>query len=276
MNWRRVLIWLVSIVAGLFLVLLGYLYFAQERIIFLPRSAINQTPADIGLNAENVTLTIDDEVTLHGWYFPVDSTRPTVLFCHGNAGNISNRLETAQFLVSTMHVNLMLFDYRGYGQSTGEPSEEGIYTDARTFRNWLTTEQKIPLNKIVLFGRSLGGAVAVQMATEYDCRGLIVESSFTSIPEMAAAIYPWLPARYLARIKMASIDKIGRVKFPILITHSPNDDLIPYWMGEKLYEASSAPKRFGKLNGRHNELDHYHSPEYRAQLEWIFTGSGEN
>ena len=262
------LLWIIIGAVGILIAMMAYLYFNQERIIFLPRSDFELTPEDIGLTYEEMSIRMDDEVTVHGWYFPYGNDGPTVLFCHGNAGNISHRLETAEYLVS-LGANVLLFDYRGYGKSTGHPTESGLYVDAQTCFDWLVNEKDIPPENIVLMGRSLGGAVAVELATSNDCRGLIVESSFTSVPDMAQIVYPWLPIKFIVRHKFASIDKIAEVKMPVLVLHSKADEMIPYAMGQRLYEATTAPKKFMEITGDHNLLEYYGLSEYRDNLIWI-------
>lgn len=274
MNWLRMLTAIIVGVIGLLAAILVYLYLNQEQIMFLPGADFELTPEQFGLEYEEMTLKIDEEVTVHGWYFPADPEGPTVLFCHGNAGNISHRLETAQYLVS-LGANTLLFDYRGYGKATGSPTETGLYTDAQAALEWLTLVKNVPADKLVIFGRSLGGAVAVELATKNECRGLIVESAFTSMPDMAQAVYPWLPVKFLVRHKLSSIDKIGDVKSLVLVMHSPIDEIIPFWMGRSLYEATTAEKRFMELKGAHNILEYYHSDEYRDNLLWILDGPGD-
>lgn len=268
MNWLRMLTVIIVGVIGLLVAMLVYLYLNQERIIFLPQADFVVTPEQLGLEYEEMTLKIDDEATVHGWYFPADPEGPTVLFCHGNAGNISHRLETARYLVS-LGANILLFDYRGYGKATGSPTERGLYADGQAALEWLTREKKVANDKLVIFGRSLGGAVAVELATRNECRGLILESAFTSMPDMAQAVYPWLPVKFLVRHKLSSIDKIGDVKIPVLVMHSQTDEIIPYWMGRSLYEATTAEKKFMELEGAHNNLEYYYLSEYRKNLLWI-------
>lgn len=274
MNWFRMFIWIIVGSVGLLASILIYLYVNQERLIFLPQSGFEVTPEDFDLEYEELTLTVEAGTTVHGWYFPVDPDRPTILFCHGNAGNISHRLETAEYLVS-LGLNTLLFDYRGYGQALGSPTENGLYADAQACLEWLKREKNLPADKLVIFGRSLGGAVAIELASRNECRGLIVESAFTSMPEMAQAVYSWLPVKFLLKHKLASIEMIGDVKSPVLIMHSRTDEIIPYWMGRRLYEATKSQKRFMELTGYHNSLEYYGSDEYRDNLLWLINGSPE-
>ena len=274
MNWLRMLAWIIVGSIGLLAAILAYLYLNQERLIFLPRSDFEITPENFDLEYEELTLTLDEGTTVHGWYFPADPDRPTVLFCHGNAGNISHRLETAEYLVA-LGVNTLLFDYRGYGKATGHPTEKGVYADAQACLDWLRREKNVSTDKLVIFGRSLGGAVAIELASKNECRGLIVESAFTSVSEMAKTVYPWLPVKFLVKHKLAAIDKIGEVKSPVLVLHSRTDEIIPYWMGRRLYEATRSQKKFMELTGYHNNLEYYRSDEYRDNLLWIINGPGE-
>ncbi|UCC44356.1 MAG: alpha/beta hydrolase [Candidatus Zixiibacteriota bacterium] len=261
----RIMLWLVITVLGVVVALLAFLYFGQGKIIFIPSRSIDATPADAGLAYEDVYIEVDDGVQIHGWYARQNSSAPTVLFCHGNAGNISHRISTAQML-NELGVNYLMFDYRGYGRSGGSPSEENAYGDAAAAYRWLRTEKGVPAESLFVFGRSLGGAVGVELSTAQDCAGLILESTFTSISDMGKRIYPFLPVKLLVRYRFASIEKMSRVKCPLLVAHSADDELIPYEMGKRLYEAGSEPKGFVEFSGGHNDLDCLHDEKYRRSL----------
>lgn len=261
------LFWLIIVAVGVFAAISVYLYFNQKSMVFFPIRELMATPGSVGLEFEDVAVVTDDNVRIHGWYLPGDSSVTKVfLFCHGNAGNISHRLETIEFM-RQLGAAVLIFDYRGYGQSEGNPSEEGIYADARACYHWLIDKKGFRPEDIVIFGRSLGGAVGVDLASNVLCGGLIVESSFTSASDMARRIFPILPTSLIIRYKFASLEKIKSVICPVLVTHSPEDDIVPYDMGQKLYEAAPGPKQFLKLFGGHNDRGYLGMPQYRAAFE---------
>ena len=271
MKVLKMLLWIPVIIVVLYLVVTLYIYFNQDKLVFYPSDNIAITPDQLGLGFETVELKISDSVTIHGWFISPKEKKSNkvVLFCHGNAGNISHRLETAEYL-SELGVTLFLFDYRGYGYSTGSPSEEGIYEDALTAYNWLIESKRYNPQEIIIFGRSLGGAVGVELASRVKCGGLIVESSFTTVTEMGQKLFPIFPIRQLIRYKFDSFTKIKTVQCPILITHSPDDDLIPFWMGEKLFEQAPEPKNFVKLSGSHNSREYFDNTAYKKALLSLF------
>jgi len=249
---------LSSLLIGVVLVytlLLAAVYLNQHRLLYLPNvpaRALVSTPAHYGLAYENVHLKTQDDVSLHGWFVPVAEATRTVLFLHGNAGNISHRLDSLAIFVR-LGWQVLIIDYRGYGQSSGTPSETGTYLDATAAWRYLTETKGIAGEHIVLFGRSLGGAVAVELATRVDAGALLVESSFTSVPDMAAKLYPFLPVRWLARLHYGSLNRIGRVQCPVLVLHSEDDEIIPFTQGQSLYQAAPDPKAFFAMRGGHNE-----------------------
>jgi len=267
MKVLRMLFWLISIVIFVLLSMSIYLYFYQKHMVFYPMKDLAVTPADMNIEYEDAYIQTDDAVTIHAWYVPADSPGGrAVLFCHGNAGNISHRLETIDFL-HHLNLNVLIFDYRGYGMSTGEPSEEGVYSDARACYEWLKNEKGFKADDVIVFGRSLGGAVAIDLVSKLPCRALVVESSFTSAADMARKIFPFLPTGLILRYKFDSLRKIELVRCPVLITHSPDDDLIPYSMGERLFERACQPKQFLKISGYHNDRDYMNAPEYVKAFE---------
>lgn len=249
---------LVSLLIGaalIYAVLLAAVYFNQHRLLYLPNMparALVTTPASYGLAYENVRFDTEDGVSLHGWFLPVPGATRTVLFFHGNAGNISHRLDSLAVFVR-LGLQVLIIDYRGYGESSGKPSEAGTYRDATAAWHYLTVTRGMAGEDIVLFGRSLGGAVAVELAGRVDAGALIVESSFTSVPEMAAKLYPFLPVRWLARLRYPSLERIGGVQCPVLVLHSRNDEIIPFSHGQSLYQAAAQPKAFFVMNGGHND-----------------------
>lgn len=223
----------------------------EKKALYYPTPQMQATPQRIGLSYEDVYITTQDRVRLNGWFIKNPNAKYTLIFFHGNAGNISHRLDKIAVFYKT-GLNIFIIDYRGYGKSEGNPSEQGLYSDALAAYDYLDQRTDIDTNKLIAYGESLGGAVAVDLATKRKMAGLIVDSSFTSVPEMAQAKSVWVPG-FLISTKMDSLSKIKRVNVPKLFIHSPNDEIIPYSMGEKLYNAAPAPKGFLKIKGSHNE-----------------------
>jgi fermentation-respiration switch protein FrsA (DUF1100 family) len=243
------------------LVMAGYvavlvlLFAFQSRLIFFPNTpsrAVGPGPDSIGLTFESVEILTEDGTRLDAWYVPALEPRGTVLFFHGNAGNISHRLDSLR-VFNQLNLSTLIFDYRGYGRSEGEVSEAGIYLDAEAVWRHLTEERRIPAAEIVLFGRSLGAAVAASLAGTHRPGALIIESGFVSVPAMAAELYPWLPARRLARISLPTGDYLKSVSCPVLVVHSRDDEIIPFRHGLRLFEIAQEPKQFLELRGGHND-----------------------
>lgn len=233
----------------------AYVFFMQARLIYypnLPSRELTASPADIGLQYESITITTSDDIRLHGWFVPADKARGVMLFFHGNAGNISHRLE----LLAIFHdlgLSSLIIDYRGYGQSQGKVSEQGTYLDAEAAWQYLTRERNIQPENIVVYGMSLGGAIAADLAARQQPGGVIIGSSFTSIPDMGARLYPFLPVRLLSRFSYDTRESLKSVSCPVLVIHSREDEIIPYKNGTILFEAAKEPKSFLEIHGSHNE-----------------------
>ena len=196
-----------------------------------------------------------DGTRLHGWYLPHPNPRAVVLFCHGNAGNITHRAEIMAVLNEFAETSVLMFDYRGYGRSEGKPDEEGVIADARAARAWLAEEAGIGEQDVVLIGRSLGGAVAVDLAAGDGARALVLESTFSSMPDVAAHHYPWLPVRLVMRTSFNSAEKIVNYHGPLLQSHGDADTIVPYRFGRRLFDAANEPKQFHTIaHGNHNDL----------------------
>lgn len=241
--------------ASLYGAVLLLLFVFQPRLLYypnLPSRDVTATPEDIGLSYEAVAIVTEDRVRLDGWFIPAQDARGVLLFFHGNAGNISHRLDSLK-IFSDLRLSVLIFDYRGYGRSDGEPSEQGTYRDAEAAWRYLTEQRHIPAHDIALFGRSLGAAVAAYLASRHAPKALIVESAFTSVPDLAAELYPFLPARWLARFRYSTEDYLGSVDCPVLVVHGRDDEIIPYTHGERLFAAAKEPKRFLEIRGGHNE-----------------------
>lgn len=207
---------------------------------------------------DDCTFQTEDGVRLHGWFARAaepqnNSSAPTLLFFHGNAGNITHRLPNIASLVQ-LGIQVFIFDYRGYGKSQGRPTEQGVYADAIAAYDYLLSRNDIDKNRIVFFGRSLGGAVAVELATRRPCDKLILESTFTSIKDMTKIMFGGLPVHYLVRTKFDSLTKITRLQIPLLILHGNQDQVVPFTLGERLFHAANAPKTFYTIDGAdHND-----------------------
>jgi fermentation-respiration switch protein FrsA (DUF1100 family) len=249
-----------SLVDILLLVVIGYgfllffLYFHQSRLLFLPdlpSRAVLSSPAAIGLAYEAVDLVTGDNIHLDGWFIPAREERGVILFCHGNAGNISHRLDSL-LVFHRLGFSTLIFDYRGYGRSHGAPSEAGTYLDVEAAWEYLIRKRSVAPSRIVMFGRSLGGAVAVHQAVQHPPGALIVESSFSSVPDLAADLYPFLPVRWLSRLDYNVQQQLTRVSVPVLIVHSRDDEIIPFEHSRALYAAANEPKQFLELRGGHN------------------------
>lgn len=245
---------LVSVLSALVLVyglLVAAMYLFQPKLIYFPSNRLDTSPTDAGLAFEDVHIHTQDGVTLHGWFVPAAGSQLTLLFLHGNGGNISHRLDSL-VIFNQLGLNSFIFDYRGYGRSTGSPSEPGTYTDALAAWEYLTTERGVAPEHIIVFGRSLGGAVAIWLVANRVARALIVESCFTSIPDLAAHHYPLFPVRWLSWFSYDSLKRIGGITIPVLFVHSRNDQIVPYHHGRQLFAAAPQPKRFVEIHGDHN------------------------
>ena len=243
------------VVVGLcYAALLGFVYFTQGSLVYFPNVARDHiaTPAASGLAYEEVSIKTDDGETLHAWWVPAADPRGVALVFHGNAGNISHRVDYARMFHS-LGYGTLLVDYRGYGKSTGAPSEEGTYRDALASWRWLMDVRAVRPDEIVVFGESLGGAVACWMAAREKPRALVLASTFTSIPDLGAEVYRFLPVRLLSRFKYDTRECLEKITAPVLIVHSPRDDIIPYAHGERLYAAANEPKRFLEIAGGPND-----------------------
>jgi len=259
-----------AVVVGLLYVLLClYLYLMQEKLLFypnLPGRELGTTPADFGLAYESVYITTADGILLHGWFLKAGRERGTLLFFHGNAGNISHRLDSLR-IFNTLGLSVLIIDYRGYGQSGGKITEEGTYRDADAAWQYLTGPRNIDPGEIILFGRSLGGAIAAHLAAKEQPAALILESVFSSVPDVAAGFYPFIPVRLLARFNYDTRKALASVSCPVLVIHSPDDEIIPFENGRILFAAAREPKSFLEIKGGHNEGFLISGPRYIKALE---------
>lgn len=239
----------------LYVALVLLLYVFQHKLLYFPEyptRRLTSTPEQVGLTYESVTLMTEDSVALHGWFVPAQNACGTVLFFHGNAGNISHRLSSIR-LLHELALNVFVIDYRGYGESKGVPSEKGTYCDAEAAWRYLAETRGIAAEHIVFFGRSLGAAIAAWLAQKHTPRALILESCFTSIPDIAAKLYPYFPVRLLSRFFYPAYEYIEHVRCPVLVVHSHDDEIVPFQHGIQMYERAHEPKEFLEMRGTHNE-----------------------
>lgn len=246
---------LITVVMGLalgYLGLIAFVYIRQPNMLYFPTKEIEQTPTALGLSFEEVRFKTSDGLTIAAWHIPAPDMRASLIFCHGNAGNISHRLDSIR-IFHDLGLSVLIFDYRGYGRSEGTPTEKGTYLDAEAAWNYLVKEKGIDPASIIIFGRSLGSAVAAELAMKRKAGALIIESGFTSIPDLGRKYYPYMPVSLITRFHYATIDKVSSLALPKLFIHSPEDETIPYDQGMRLFERAAEPKEFLKLRGDHNE-----------------------
>ena len=242
----RIIIYIILFPAFLF----GWVRYIESKSIFYPDKEILVTPKQIGLNFEDVFFRTKDGILLNGWFIRCNNAKATIIFCHGNAGNISHRLEKIA-LFHKAGLNTLIFDYRGYGKSQGSPSENGVYLDAQAAYDYLLDREDIDKEKIVSFGSSLGGAIAVDLAVKRKCAALVADSTFTNTKDMGKTVYPFIPT-FLYSTKFNSIDKVATIKIPKLFIHSINDEIVPFKLGNKLFKSACEPKEFLQILGAHN------------------------
>ena len=240
----------------------------ERSLIFAPTQYPKGNWNPPNLVFEDAWFSAADGTRLHGWYLPHERPRAVVLYCHGNAGNLSDWTDVLQILHDRVGVAIMIFDYRGFGRSQGTPSEAGVLSDARAARAWLANRAGIQQNEIVLLGRSLGGAVAVDLAAADGAPALVLESTFTSLPDVGHSLFPLLPVRTLMQSQFNSLAKISRYRGPLLQSHGNADRLIPYEIGRRLFDAANQPKRFVTLPGR-NHNDPQTDEYYEILVEFL-------
>jgi fermentation-respiration switch protein FrsA (DUF1100 family) len=255
----------LSLAALLLALFLGLRWYEQQSMYY-PTRDIVRTPSDAGLPFESVVLETPDGETLHGWWVPSGGPdAPVVLFFHGNGGNVSHRLEKLA-VFRDIGADTLIIDYRGYGRSSGTPSEQGIYRDARAAYQWLTTTRRVDPDRIVVYGESLGSAVAVHLAAEAPMGGVVVESGFTSVTDIAQKRLPFLPVQWILKHKFDSLEKVPRINAPLLILHSRQDELFEMSHPERLLAAAESPKRLVEMQGGHNDAYLVSADTYRDAL----------
>ncbi len=219
--------------------------------VYQPVNRVKYTPGHAHLAYEDVSIRTGDGIRISAWWIPAENPSATVLFCHGNGGNISNCLDTA-LIVHGLGLNLLLFDYRGYGTSDGSPSEQGTYLDAEAALEYLVVVRKTPRERIILWGRSLGGPVAARTAAMHPGGPVILESTFTSLRDLVNERFSWVPSWMLADYAYDTGSHLGEIASPILVIHSPDDEIVPFRHGRLLYDSCKGPRSFAKIRGSHN------------------------
>ncbi|MCF7805034.1 MAG: alpha/beta fold hydrolase [Candidatus Marinimicrobia bacterium] len=250
----------------IYLAFAGFLYLFQEQFVFHPSSAIHSTPADVGLPYEEVTVTTQDGIDIAGWFIPHPDARAVILYFHGNANNLADRVEYLKLLHS-LRVSIFGIDYRGYGKSDGKPDARGTYKDAEAAWEYLVNDQNIAPENIVIYGRSLGGAIATWLARQKNPGALILGSSFTSAGDMARKMFPFMPVKLLVRVPYNTLEHLKYVDSPVLVSHSIDDTTVPFEHGKRLFEAANPPKEFLELRGPHNNVVFTSRQQYLEGLD---------
>jgi hypothetical protein len=251
------------------LCLLAWLF--QDRLVYFPLRRFDQRPEDLGLVSEELHLDSGGH-RLHGWYLPAAEERGSLLFCHGNGGNISHRLAWVP-VFHRMGLGVLHFDYRGYGASEGRPSELATYADAEAAYEWLTRARGVPPERIVFYGESLGAAVAIELALRRPAAALVLEAPFTSLPAVGAHHYPFLPVRLLARNRYDNLAKVPRLDLPLFVMHSPEDRVVPFAMGRAVFEAAPEGAAFLQTAAGHDAGGFLLRPEWRARVQAFLEGA---
>ena len=227
-----------------------YVKFLEHRSVFFPTPDVEITPAAVSLSYEDVELTTPEGLKLHGWFVPQEGAKYTFLLCHGNAGNVSHRIDKI-LLFREVEVNVFIFDYRGYGKSQGKPSERGIYVDVKAAYDYLVNSRNINPDHIIVHGTSLGCAAAIDLASKEKIAGLIAEGGFSGSRDVARRVYPFIPSFVFSNI-LNSMPKVKKITAPKLFIHSKNDEIIPFALGKKLFDAAPEPKKLVEIFGGHN------------------------
>lgn len=243
-----------------------YMFIMQPGMVFFPYKSLQQTPDQWGLEYEDVFVKSGNQNRIHGWYLPAQGSNQSLLFFHGNGGNISHRGDSLK-IFNRLGLNVLIIDYQGYGKSEGSPGEKKIYQDAQAAWTYLLEEKNFKPSEIVIFGRSLGGVVAARLASEVTPRALIIESTFSSVNDMAKRIFPVLSKIIYSRYKFDALESIKKNKAPLLLLHSRDDEIIPFELGEKIYQQASKPKIFVEMAGDHNNGFILSQPGYEQALK---------
>jgi uncharacterized protein len=270
--------WGLILLVVVYLGLLLLLRLNESRLIYFPgaQRRLIPPPAELQLPVTRAAIRTDDGLTLAGWIIPAspDSTGYWLLICHGNAGNVSEFGRPALYAaLRRLGLSLLAFDYRGYGESEGVPTETGLYKDADAAYRYLRDQLGVPAERIIIFGHSLGSTVAVDLASRVPSAGLILEGALTSVIERGQELYPYIPVRWIGRSRFASIEKISRVTVPKLFLHAKADDVVPLAHGRRLFKAAPPPKTFVELEGGHGDAFEVDSAVYFGSIRSFIEAS---
>jgi uncharacterized protein len=259
--------WAIALAAVIYLGVLLLLRLFEPRLVYFPgnQRSLTPPPASLALPVERVEIPTEDDITLVGWVIRAGSSVPGLwlLICHGNAGNLSEFDRPLHYAgLRHLGLNLLAFDYRGYGESGGTPSESGLYRDAQAAYRYLRDRERVPPERIVVFGHSLGSAVAVDLAGRVPAAGLILDGALTSTVDRGRELYPYIPVRWIATSRFNSLEKISSVRMPKLFLHAVGDEVIPLAHGRRLFEAATPPKTFVELQGGHGDAFEVDSANY--------------
>ncbi len=256
------LLFLIAVVVIVFFFVLVRVL--EARGVFFPSRVMNLNPSYFQMKWEDVWLTTEDRVKLNGWLIDHPDARGVILFNHGNAGNISDRLLKIRFFHQLGYA-VFIYDYRGFGRSEGAPSEQGVYRDAQAAFDWIKSHPRLSTKKVIAYGVSLGGAVAIDLASHRPVNGLIIDSSITSAKDMANLLYPALPKIFMS-IKFDNVSKIRSLTMPKAFLHSHEDQVVPFVMGQALFAQAPEPKIFISFKGGHNDVQIVNDPQCTEQL----------
>jgi fermentation-respiration switch protein FrsA (DUF1100 family) len=269
--WKKKMSFISTI--GILLIALvffaGMLVACERQLIYhpMPYPQGYWEPETMSVSVEDVHFQAEDGIHLHGWYVPSPDARATLLWFHGNAGNITHRLQNIKML-EPLKLNIFIFDYRGYGKSKGQPNEKGIYMDSQAAYDFLMQEKKTPPEKLILFGRSLGGVFAVDVATKNPAAGLILESVFTTAQDMAKAMFPILPIGWALSSKLDNVNRVSKLKLPKLFLHGDRDSVVPFELGRQVFSAAAEPKEFYEIkDAGHNDTIFAGGTRYFATID---------
>jgi len=260
-----------SILIYAYIILLILIYSFQSKLVYFPSKDIDTNPKSIGLEYESIIFESDDKTKLHAWYIAKKDAKTTILFLHGNGGNISHRLDSIK-LFNSLQMNVFIFDYRGYGNSGGTPSEQNTYDDAKSAWDYLLKNKMLKAEDIIIFGRSLGGAIAANLGSDLRPKAIILESTFSTAKEFVSNVYPFVP-EFLIHFSYETTKYLKKINYPILVVHSEDDNIIPFKFGEAVFKNANEPKSFLKITGSHNygfiQSKHLYVPALKNFLQEI-------
>ncbi len=252
-SWRKRIWRIVRIPLFAYLGIIVVLWWLENKLVYHPAGVSDWEPPPIEA-IQDVYFTTSDGAKLHGWWLHCPDAPSALLYCHGNAGNLSHRGRSIVKIRDLLQVSVLIFDYPGYGKSEGRPNEQACYQAADAAYHWLVEEKKADPKQILFYGGSLGGGVAVDLAARKPHRGMVLAKTFTTMPDTAASLYPWLPVRWVMSNRFDNLTKIKQIKQPVFIGHGTADTLIPFAQGKALFEAANQPKEFFVLQGAdHND-----------------------